>query len=718
MDDAREISAHHRAFEVTQIDEYTLKIVFKPTSECVSKAKRNKNFNGDRFVFDIHLIQGTHIRCCNNEEHAEIGRYYVCGLFEYCQLTHHPKTIEFGDVPVDTKIVKVLRLKNHSKNISSKLEYIKVTGLEIQPTKFILNPCCTKKLHVSLKPTNLHVAKEIVFKIFNDNKHKDPDDEKSYENFITYSIPITCEAHYGPNLRSIVYESMHKLNEKSPLYTFITEDEFATQRKRKKIADNFLEICKITGQSKPKPERVLRQDDENYCCNLDVHFKRPTIHFCDVIRKIIRIHELFEIQFCPLSINFGRVALSSLGEQSLKIKNNSKYEVHMNLMEDECVSYTEKELKTLHLKFKPFSEINIKIYCLGFVEGSYKGTFVYTIENLFYMQHPYTLQVGNPTLMLKDKVLKFGLLTLESFVTSVPATIYNYFNKPIEFLWDDLEDDVPFEISPTNGLIPSNCSRVCDIQYVCKLSKSKIHEIDFISCGHSKKIIPVELSLFTRKHAVKFLQASVLFKDIPLNLEMSQKVKLENSSKEFAIFHVVEPLIHGFSVEPMHGILKPKMVITLEIKVKISCIIELTFEMSIKINNKETIVLPVTTNVVEPKLTVHPKNIYLSRIPSFLISYVPVVFQNLSAAKTLIRVLETGDENMFDVYVANGNDKRRIAEFVIEPGEARTVFIKVCDIFRREYDMYLPFQINDLLGPPDRNSWTTDLQFYINKFEE
>ncbi|CAH0725876.1 unnamed protein product, partial [Brenthis ino] len=330
----------------------------------------------------------------------------------------------------------------------------------------------------------------------------------------------------------------------------------------------------------------------------------------------------------------------------------------------------------------------------------------------------YSIQISTPTLMTNEKCLKFGMVTTEAFVTSVSIKIFNNFNLNINFKWEELQADVPFEITPNSGIIPRHSSRICDVQYICKNSKTKTHEVDLLVISSITRPIPFELSVITRKLSIKFLQTAVIFKDIGLNLETTEKVKLENSSRELALFHVVEPLIPGLKIEPMCGTIRPKMIMSFNIIVKIPCILEFAFDICVKINNKENVILPISGNVIEPKIIIHPKNVYMARVPCYMITFVPVTFQNLGTIKTIIEVLDTGDDNIFDVYILQGNERKRTFEFTVEGGQTRTVFVKVYDIFRREYEMYIPFKINGLLGPPNHNMCTTELRYYTEEYEK
>nr|XP_053605097.1 uncharacterized protein LOC128672171 isoform X2 [Plodia interpunctella] len=714
FENAREISAPHRAFQITQIDDHIIAITFEPNNESISKLRTTKQ-SGNRFVFDLRLIKIDGIICCEDEVHAEIGRYYICGEFEYCNLNHCPNILNFGEVEVNTKASRKVRFQNRSKMVTAKVRYDKVTSVVVTPENFVIPPNSSKKLLITIKPTCLKVCNKLSF--FISHTHETVElPNNTADNFLTYTIKCSLNAKFTVNPKILDIQSLHKLNEKSPEYTYLG-DQLDLHIKRKAIADKYLEISKSTRYRKPIVEKNCSGKDRCYLEVLGPPRKNPKL-FCKTIRKRVTTYDLTDITFVPFNIDFGRVALNTYAEHELTIKNNSKYDISINLLKDECIIYTEDQHSDIILKIKSFSETKIKIFCLGFVEGNHKRSFEYMIENKYHRKHPYFLQVGNPTLLILEKSLKFGMVTTETFVTSVPVRIHNYFNVSVDFEWDELTSEVPFEIIPRTGSIPSHDCKICDILYTCKPSKSKIHEVDFISLSKVRKVIPIELSIITRKISIKFLQQAVLFKDIALNIETIERVKLENSSREIAIFHIVEPLIPGLTIEPMTGTIRPKTILIFDIIVKIACVLEFAFDIYLKVNNKENVILPVSGNVVEPKLIIHPKLIYMSRVPCHLTTYVPVTFQNISTLTTTVEVLDTDDENIFNLYSANGNDKQRIFEFTVEGGQSKTMFIKVHDIFRREYDMYMPFKINGLLGPPDENAGSTELQYYIGDYEQ
>lgn len=705
---------------MTQVDDHTIQITFHPINECICNAKHKKELD-NRFVFDLRLIQVDGTRCCDKELHSEVGRYYICGQYEYCKLSHFPKVINYGNVIMNTTVTKHVRIRNESSLIAAKFEYVRVTGYEVLPPRFVIRPNATKCISVKIKPTCLKFEDTISFRVRNPHDMYDDiifKEENTDENFITYKISSKINVIYNKKAKDIIVESLHKINEQDIRYTYINDAELKLNQKRKDTAFKHLQVSKSSGAKKPIIERFTTGTVKCFGDNLSIKVPKLPKDFCKIIRERVTTYGLFDILFLPFAIDFGRIGLNTYGQHDLSIKNNTKFDITIELYNDECVLYTEEKLSTIVIKMKPMAETKVIVFCLGFVEGNYTGTFEYMIDNKYSRKHPYCLQVGNPTLMIQEKILKFGMITTESFITSVPVRIYNYFNIPVNFQWDELTSDTPFEIIPLSGSIPKHSCKICDVIYICKPTKTKTHEVDFVSQSKTLKIVPIELSVITRKLAIKFLQPAVFFRDIALNLETIEKVRLENSSREIAMFHVLEPLIPGLRIEPMSGTIRPKMIMTFEIIVKISCVLEFAFEIFVKINNKENVVLPVSGNVVEPKILIHPKNIFMSRIPCYMVTYVPVTFQNLSTLKTLVEVLDTGDENIFDVYIAHGNEKERIFEFCVEGGQSKTVFIKVYDVFRREYEMYIPFKINGMLGPPDQNSWSIELQNYIGEFEQ
>ncbi|XP_045521413.1 uncharacterized protein LOC123712396 isoform X1 [Pieris brassicae] len=719
FDEAREISASHRAFTVVQKDEHLIEITFTPTTECISKAKRSKQFD-NRFVFDLRLIRVDGSRCCYNELHSEIGRYYISGQFEYSKISHTPEVVDFGDTIINNRSTKKIRIWNESNLMTSNMRYVRVTGFEVTPYKFSVPPNSSKKVTISIKPTCLKLGNKITFEIRNPQDScfdKVDENDNPDINFLTYTIKLNMNVRYQKKRNNNTkIESMHKLNCLNPQYTYVG-NELKTHMARKEVAFKFLEISKSSYAKKPVFEKYCSGKEQCY----SVTVVRPVdrgANFCKKIPEKISTYDLFNIIFTPYCLNFGRVGLLTYGEHELVLQNNTKHEFFIEFLKDKCVLYEKDKKKTLKMKMRPYDEKNITIFCLASIEGISSGTFEYIIDKKYYRKHPYSLEVGNPALMLYDKSLKFGMVSAESFITSVPIKIFNHFNLPVNFKWDELHSDIPFEIKPTTGTIPKHSCKICDVIYVCKATKTKTHEVELISEGRLPKNIPIELSVITRKLTIKFLQLAIIFKDISLNLETTERVKLENSSREIALFHVVEPLIPGFKIEPMCGIIRPKMIITFEISVKIPCIMEFAFDILLKINNKENVILPVSGNVMEPKILIHPKNIIMSRVPCNMITYVPITFQNLSSLKTVVSILDMGDENIFNVYQAVGNERQQIFEFTIEGGQSKTVFIKVFDIFRREYEMFIPFKINGLLGPPCEDESSTELQYYVGEYEK
>lgn len=718
FDEARLITASHRAFNVEIKDEHTVVLIFEPRNDCVIKAIRNKQLD-KRFVFDLRLIQVDELKCCNLELHAEIGRYYISGQYEYCKVTHSPKNLNFGDVKINSKVTKHIRIRNESNLIAAKVCLERVTCFEFSPMKFTIAPNSSIRLSVSLKPTGLKVARTITLKIRNPHDllfetptEKAPPDE----NYITYVISFKINISYDRIPKVPVIESLHKLTEQLPCYTYLNE-ELEIHKDRSSQAKKYLELCK-TGAPRKKVVEKFATGKDNCCTDILNKIQKLDNNFCKRKKIKITTNELFDVVMFPCSVDFGKVAVSTYGESELTIKNKTKYEISIKMVQKHYISYTEDMLPEVEIKLKPLQETKLVVFCQGFHEGFFKGTLKYIIDDIYRGKHSYSLQVGNPLLMVQEKCLKFGMVTSDSFITSVPVRIHNNFNIPVDFQWEELLPDTPFKFFPICGSIPSHSCKICNVVYVLKPTKTKVHEVNLISKSNTPEAIPIELSVITRKVSIKFLQQSVTLKDIPLNLETVEKVKLENSSREIAFFHVVEPLIPGMRLEPMSGTIRPKMIMTFDLIIKISYVMEFDFDICVKINNKENVMLPITGNVVEPKILIHPKNIYMARIPCYMVSYVPITFQNLGLVRTEVEVLDTDDENIFDVYIAIGNEKQRIFEFIVEPGQSKIVYIKVQDIFRREYEIYIPFKINGLLGPPDGNALSTELEYYIGKYEQ
>lgn len=718
FDDARELSANHRAYNIEFENGTTIKVTFLPKNECIAKAKHQTQL-GNRFVFDLRLIQVDAVRCCNLEHHSEIGRYYISGHYEICKISHSPKVVDFGDIPVNNKVTRHLRIRNESQLIAAKMWIERLTCYEFHPMKFTIPPNSSIKITISLKPASFNIAKSFTFKIRNPHDElfdtycetSSPD-----ENYITYRINNYSNISFPKPTKVVMPESLHKLIEQNPCYTYINE-ELKIHNERKNIADKHLDFCRPKGPKKKVVEKHITGKER---CNSDLlkQIQKYDKNFCKTTVPKVSAYDLFHILFFPNFIDFGKVAILTYGESELTIKNKTKYTITVKMIADDCILYTKNRHPETVMRIKPLNDIKLVIFCQGLTAGIHKSTISYIIDGFYTGKHPYTMEVGNPELTLHDKCIKFGMVTTDSFITSVPVRIYNHYNVAVNFQWAELQPDTPFEILPTSGCVPSNSCKICAITYISKPTKSKVHEVYLISDSITTEKIMVELTVVTRKLSVKFLQQMVMFKDIPLNLEVEEKVKLENASREVAFFHVVEPLVPGIRIEPMSGTIRQKTVQTLIIIVKIPCVMEFAIDIFVRINNKENVTMAISGNVIEPKVTIHPKIIYMSRIPCYLITYVPITFQNFGSVRSDVQVLDTGDDNMFNIYVAHGNEKQRITEFSLQAGHSKVVYIKVCDIFRREYEMYIPFKINGLLGPPNENNWSTEFHYYVGEYEQ
>lgn len=702
-------SANHRAFELVIINDHKLKINFKPTNECISKARRNKK-ESDRFISDVHLIQANRIRCCNNERHAEIGRYYMCGSFEYCQIVHYPDIVDFGEVLINNKYMRTVHFRNNSNKITCNLFYSKVTAIEVNPEEFILMPNTTRTINFFIKPSRFCVTNFIIFKVFTENKICN----NECNNFLSYKIGIKCIIKLVPSIKSHIVESLHKLREQNLKYTYIG-DELNTKLQRDNAAMLFFKTFKTKRVIK-SAMGILPKNANKYDCNYYIPKQETFNNFCKIPRKLIPLCEIFDLIFQPYIINFDKIEINTFGFQQFTIKNNSVYEISIIFQKHKCITYTQEHLQSFKVKIKPATFASIKINCLAYFKGSHKGTFEYIIENIYYLQHPYTVQVKNAILSVKDKILKFGMLYSDNFVTSIALPLYNNYNVPVEYKWTKL-DTTPFKIIPDEGHIPSYSCRICNVQYLCKQLKAKVYEIDVMSCKEENIAVPIEMHIFTKKHAIKFSQKCLIFKDIPLNLKIFEDVELENLSKEFAVFNIIEPLISGFTIEPMYGVIKPKMIMNLKVVVKIPCVLDFAFDINIKINNKDIICLAVSGNVIEPDIIINPRHICIPRIPCFMTTYIPVSFQNVGTLKSLVSILNVSDDTMFKIYIQCGDIKKQVFDFEIGSGETKKVFIKIFGTFRREYDMYLPFQINNLLGPPNKDECVIDLHYYTDVYK-
>ncbi|XP_049867246.1 uncharacterized protein LOC126367638 isoform X5 [Pectinophora gossypiella] len=197
FDEARAISASHRAFSIEPLNKRTLEITFKPTNECIAKALKQKKMLTNRFIFDLRLIQVDGVRCCNNEYHSEIARFYISGEFEYCELRHSPKILDFGEVVMTTKVSRSVRIRNESNFVAAKVNYTKTTGYNVYPESFVLPPNSSKRVVITLNPNSLKINKTLIFQVRNPHHvFEEPTSSAAPltdTNFLSYAINVLAD---------------------------------------------------------------------------------------------------------------------------------------------------------------------------------------------------------------------------------------------------------------------------------------------------------------------------------------------------------------------------------------------------------------------------------------------------------------------------------------------------------------------------------------------
>lgn len=677
---------------------------------CVAWARVKKHLD-NKFICDLRFIKVDGSPCCNDPRHAEVGRVYLCGQYEYCKLSHSPLTLDFGDLVIGQQLSKYIEIRNDS-NLPAVISKgaQSIAALHIKPQKLTIPPNSNRKMLITLKPTCLKVESIVKLKITNASDTL----SKIDDNFIPYEAVIKVNVLYNkkPIRCCDMVESLKHIHELNPDYAYMG-DELNRRDEKRKIALKLLQKAK-------RPQPVIQQLGTKNQCNSTMSLSGILQTGCDPELQELSIYELLDISLSPSVLEFGKIAYNSHAMKNVCIKNHTHYAIHVTFLKDRRITFTDKHEKSISLTILPNSQRMIGVVCFA-KEGCTLNTFKYCINKIYLREQHYNSQAGNPSLKLTETCYKLGMASSDYFLTATQVRLINEFNVSVHYEWEDMPSDAPFSINPKCGSVPKHSTRFCTILYKCKHTRKQSVIVNFWSFGQEysndcdKVLLPVEVQVISKKLAMKVWEPPISFSNTPLNIESSLHAKLENCSREFGTFYVVEPLIQGFKVEPMAGIIFPRTLTLIKVIVKLPCIMEFNFEIAFKLNYRDILNLSVVGNVSEPKIVIHPRIINLPRIPSNLLTYVPITIQNLSPLKTLIDFLNMQEENcikMFELYTAYGNDKHKISEFYIEGNQSKTVFIKICEEYRREFELFLPIQINRILGPPNIETNLTDILYY------
>lgn len=313
-------------------------------------------------------------------------------------------------------------------------------------------------------------------------------------------------------------------------------------------------------------------------------------------------------------------------------------------------------------------------------------------------------------IMFKAKVVTTSLhisntdvqIEMNDEYLSAPLILTNVLNEPIKYTWD-VPEKSGFTIKPIEGTIEINRSIVSEVFY--KLE-------DILKCPKYDK-----LTLLCEDGATQIIQTTIHegrldvcmrlkvinIPNISLNLPFKTYAVILNRSCQPVIFSVRNPKpIKGITISPTQGIIYKKSYKTLDIEILLKSIVSFKCSIEIEIYGKtEPLSFIINGNVNYPRLEFEPKKLQFRKVMTgcFDMNLLTMVNKGKSVVKVDYLQDQTPEYHIKNCY--KSNRRIDIHNFLLEPGERLDLAVSYVPLDISLGNFYMPFVINDILGPPE-----------------
>ncbi|CAH1109025.1 unnamed protein product [Psylliodes chrysocephalus] len=400
--------------------------------------------------------------------------------------------------------------------------------------------------------------------------------------------------------------------------------------------------------------------------------------------------ELMDIEITPRYVILGKIAPDIVCNDFFEIKNNNIFPITIAIIAlSNCVIVKGKK----RLKIEGNKSAKLYFECYSYGLGKYYVP-VYIIINDYHIFDATVFAEVVPT-TVKCK-LKEVMINAKDNVGYLE--LFNPVNCAIDFAWEVQEKN--YDIMPKSGKIESRKSLYCKIVFTPKIESVFRTEIYLLSQSGAKQIVKVSNEQV--KTAVKFSAQAIEIKNIPLNITVSRQLVIRNESEQAIVLYVKNPdPIKQINISPVEGFVEGKCDIFFKITVHFKTIktFSCTFEFVLLDGREHTI--NVYGNVSYPNLILEPEFMHIPKIITS--AYQRRIFRinNNCWSTTTVKFLL---ENYPDLSVTDINRKKIETEITLAPKDYVELYLEFQPKEPTAYTFYLPYIINNFLGPPLLNN--------------
>ncbi|XP_015836067.2 cilia- and flagella-associated protein 47 [Tribolium castaneum] len=630
----------------------------------------------------------------------------VCihGEKERAGVTLTPTFITLNELTLQKEYHRVVLVQNQSSHLPVRVKYNKVLSIDVRPNQFDLAPSDSLEVLVIIRALKLgQVTKKVTFDLLS---KVSPDDRHVMRKVGVAILRIYVETKNVAKKEALGQcvecgPCRDLANKLAPDFPYrLSPEEMAVKLENEKFYIDYIRsLCKP-----PPPENEDLRDyaltnyklllRQNTKCRDAAPRPKKIISYTPFIPLLPRL--LYNIKITPKSIRLRKVAAFTTITDYFQIQNLNTFPIRVLLQANKsCIVFENNArhiIQSCEKKKIPFTFSTCSI-------GRYYVNINVLVNDSTLYEVTAVAEAVPKTLRVEPHHIEFH----EYDGHYKFFKLMNGLNAYTSFEWEVPEGS--FKIYPAYGGIKAESYILCMMAYTPDLTEESFSECVLTSESGQKRILQV--SRKKRKYDVAFDTYEIDVGLISLNIPVRRKLIMKNLKNFQTLFSIPGGVpVPGVKIEPQEGILDGLDSQVFIITVHINAVVEFSTEIVFLVGEREEVAIAFKGSVDFPKFSFKPDIMYFRKIAPFGFDTLAFVVRNLS--KTTNYVTFPCDE--FPEFTVTDNEDEHfphIDKIVLQPSQGKVFYLHFHPYYISTYSLFLPFKINDILGPVNINSNAT-----------
>ncbi|KAL1496932.1 hypothetical protein ABEB36_007982 [Hypothenemus hampei] len=402
-------------------------------------------------------------------------------------------------------------------------------------------------------------------------------------------------------------------------------------------------------------------------------------------------YEIHNIVVTPQFIQLGSLAVDSASSSQFNVQNKNPFPVHISIK----APYSSLIFKQEEFLLDPGSSNNIDFT----YRSSHGGTHhipMFIIMNFFHVIDFTVLAT----------IVSNSIQSLNKNICIVPTEKTTFLE-----LYNPINSDVSFSVDakffhldsfPDKGIIPARRKMVITVTFNPEFGYIPVKEIAVISESGYKVLI--EVNFDHKKAEIAISSETLVFKNIPLNTEVTQELIISNKSDQLIpvnIEFIEDESFAELVISPIETFIRQKGSTVVRFTLKFQEVVQFKLPINLTFQNEFRRQITIIGNVLCPSVSFKPEFIKTPKIPCGCIITIPFrLYNNSTIFNRILFLME--DWPQFTIRNKLGT---KISDKIIDlsPKQKMDLLLEFHPQETVAYCIYLPYILNEILGPPEFN---------------